>query len=244
MVALMTLSPSQLSNIADQQRTITVETGAVSLDGLLACPPQVRGLVILAHGTDAGEHAEAYGVLARALYDAQLASLDVCLFTPEEQRFDELTDYFRENTGIMEQRLSGIADWLLRHPQFGPVIHNEFGTMSDLINGYFGIGACASAALLAAAHRPDVVNAVVAVAPTLQSDDAILQQIHTPTLLLTWKDDPAQLKRYEDMQNRLVGPHRLEQVTSPATADSIRQSMEEIASSASTWFARWLKPIV
>jgi putative phosphoribosyl transferase len=229
---------------AQQARSVRIDTGTVTLNGLISLPTQARGIVILAHGTDPNEYAPSYDILAQALYQAQVGSLDLCLFTEEEQRLDAETDYFRANVGILEQRLRSVGEWLLHHPQTDKVIHNEFGTMSDLINGYFGVGACGTAALIAAERRPDIVRAVVAVQAQIDQARDSLSGIRAPTMLIAWQDNADMLKTYQDALALLAGPKQLEQVQAPVSADNARSCMEEIADLAARWFERWLEPIV
>jgi putative phosphoribosyl transferase len=213
-------------------RLLRVGAGALDLVGILAVPERARGLVLLACGLEADPHQRAI-YWARYFRSLQLASLIVDLFTSEEHTLDDTTGYFRQNTEIMQQRIIGMADWLYTNPE-----------TENLTLGYLGSGASGTAALIAAAERPDVVAAVVAIGgqPDLASD--ALKRAQAPLLLIAPGEDDAAMKAHRKAYEQITVEKRLEQVRGTASFPVERQALDKIAELAGAWFARWLIPIV
>lgn len=172
-------------------------------------PADAHGLVILPHGIEDVEclsHAEAL-TLAQGFYQHGLASLLVDLFSSEERNLDAGTGYFQRNTSIMEQRITGIAEWFLAREE-----------TEHLSIGYFGIGVSGAAALIAAAERPDIPAAVLAVGAPLELARDYLPRILAPTLLLAWQNDTASIKAHQAALEQLSGTKRFEQIQSGGDA--------------------------
>jgi putative phosphoribosyl transferase len=84
------------------------------------------------------------------LNEANLATLLIDLLTAAEEMIDMRTAHLRFENGLLAERLVAATDWLTQYP----------GTR-HLRVGYFGASTGAAAALLSAAERPPVVDAVV-----------------------------------------------------------------------------------
>lgn len=219
-------------------RLLTVGAGALNLKAILHIPSHAHGLVILSSGmgdTSSTSHQDAIA-LSRVFFDNNLASLLVDLFTPEERQIDQQTAFFRDNAGIMQQRLIGIAEWLLQTPE-----------TENFSIGCFGSGACGSAALIAAAFRPDAIHAVVSASRQFDLAQQYLFRITVPTLLLAPEKDTFAVQMNQDALEHLEGlptNKQFEKISGASTLFEDRNALAEVARLAGAWFTRWLIPIV
>ncbi len=136
----------------------------------------------------------------------------------------------------MQQRLIGIADWLLQNQE-----------TENFSIGCFGSGACGAAALIAAAHRPDAIRAVVSAAGRLDLAQQYLSRITIPTLLLAPENDTSAVQMNQQALEQLKSPTTNKQFEKIQGVDSLSETsnaLEEVARVTSAWFGRWLIPIV
>ena len=209
-------------------RLVQVGAGAVILTGLLHLPIDAHGMVILTHGIEGsadGSHQTALA-MAQILYQDKLATLLVDLFLAQEQQLDEGTDYFRRNTDVMQQRIAGIAQWLLENDE-----------TQHLSIGYFGAGATGAAVLIAAAERPDVVAAVVSAGGYIDQAEDYLRRVLAPTLLIAAKQDTQAVTQDTAALESLANKEKhFEQVEGGASLFATKDSVVGIAKLASSWF--------
>ncbi len=212
---------------ANNGRLVQVGAGAVTLTGLLNLPTDAHGIVILTHGIEGSAHGSHKTALtiAQVLFQDKLATLLVDLFTLEEQQLDEGTDYFRLNTSIMEQRISGIAEWLLQNSE-----------TQHLSIGYFGAGATEAAVLIAAAERPDVVAALVSAGGYIDKARDYLPRVIAPTLLVAAQQDTSAITQSQSALESLTKEKRFEQVEGGASLFATKESVTKVAQLASEWF--------
>ncbi|GAC1391748.1 MAG: hypothetical protein NVS4B11_34220 [Ktedonobacteraceae bacterium] len=199
----------------------------MTLTGLLHLPTDAHGIVILTHGIKGsaeGSHKTALAI-AQVLFQDKLATLLVDLFTSEEQQLDTGTDYFRLNTSIMEQRITGIAEWLLQNEE-----------THYLSIGYFGAGATGAAVLIAAAERPDVVASVVSVGGYIDRAQEYLQRVMAPTLLIASQQDTQAVTQSQSALESFVKEKRFEQVEGGKSLFDTKESVTKVAQLASQWF--------
>ena len=222
------LENTNTTNSTDNGRLIQVGAGAVTLSGLLHLPTDAHGLVIITHGIEGSVQSSHQIALsmAQVLFQDTIATLLVDLFTAEEQQLDDGTDYFRRNTSIMEQRIAGIAQWLLENDE-----------TQHLSIGYFGIGATGGAVLIAAAERPDVVAAVVAAGGSLDQAQDYLQRVLAPVLLIASAQNTQAVTQSQNALEHLAKEKRFEQVDAGASSlFATKESIIKIAQLASQWF--------
>jgi len=208
-------------------RLVQVGAGAVTLAGLLHLPIHAHGIVLLTHGIEGsadGSHQTALA-MAQVLFQDNIATLVVDLFTLEEQQLDAGTDYFRRNTSIMEQRISGMAQWLLENDE-----------TQHLAVGYFGAGATGAAVLIAAAERPDVVAAVVVVGGSLDLAQDYLPRVLSPTLLIAAQQNAQAVTQSQSALEHLTKEKRFEQVEGGMTLFETKESVTKVTQLASAWF--------
>lgn len=212
------------------EQTVRVDIDRIQLEGNLTVPPEVRGVVLFAHGSGSGRHSPRNRFVARELNEVGLATLLVDLLTTEEERIDLSTRHLRFDIGLLAERLVHATDWLWSHPD-----------TRALPIGYFGASTGGGAALVAAAERPHVVGAVVSRGgrPDLAGD--ALPHVRAPTLLIVGGDDVPVIGMNEEARARMAGAEvRLEIVPGATHLFEEPGKLEEVSRLAGEWFLRHL----
>lgn len=206
------------------EQAVRMTLGEVTLDADLVVPPGARGIVVFAHGSGSGRGSPRNRQVARTLQDAGLATLLLDLLTAEEERTRDL----RFDIGLLAGRLVGALDWLADRPD-----------TAGLVPGLFGASTGAGAALVAAAHRPERVDAVVSRGgrPDLAGDT--LPGVRAPTLLIVGGQDRTVLDLNRAALERLAGG---ELAVIPGATHLFEEpgALEQVAGLARDWFARHL----
>jgi putative phosphoribosyl transferase len=213
----------------DQERTVRVPAGAVTLEGDLTLPQGAQGAVLFAHGSGSSRHSPRNRRVAGLLNEARLATLLVDLLTADEEIADRRTGHLRFDIGLLAERLVEAADWLGRQP----------GTR-DLTLGCFGASTGAAAALVAAAARPHAVCAVVSRGGRPDLAGPSLSVVRAPTLLIVGGDDAPVLELNRQAYQRLHGEKRL--VVIPGATHLFEEpgALDLVARDASGWFEQHL----
>jgi hypothetical protein len=144
----------------------------VRLNGHLDLPAEVRGVVLFPHGrgTSRGDNDS---FLASKLCEAGFGTFLFDLLTPEEADLDARKATFRFDTELLAERLALATDWVAKEP-----------TARDLPIGYLAVGYTATAALYAAAKRPQLVHAVVTHDAVADLAEKALPHVRAATLLI------------------------------------------------------------
>jgi putative phosphoribosyl transferase len=229
------IESTHLSDDAKHGRLFHITAQEVILSGILNIPEGAHGIVLLTHDIEGvAKQPHEYAIaLAQSFYTNGLATLLVDLFASEEQQVDKETGFFRMNTSIMEQRITGIAEWIREQPE-----------TANLSIGYFGTGVSGAAALIAAAERPDIVRAVVSAAGRLDMAQEYLSRILAPTMLIVAQNDTATVRRHQDTLGQLTVDKQFEQIPGVSSLFEDTRALNEVARLAGQWFTRWLIPIV
>ena len=163
--------------------SVSVPAGDVVLKGDLSIPSTPLAVVLFAHGSGTSRHSPRNRYVAEVLNEHSLGTLLVDLLTAEEEREDEETGRLRFNIGLLTDRLVAITDWLT-----SPVQGRGYGI------GLFGASTDAAAALMTAAQRPDVVEAVVSRGGRPDLAGATASLVRAPTLLIVGGEDTTVLE--------------------------------------------------
>ncbi|MBV9849635.1 MAG: dienelactone hydrolase family protein [Armatimonadetes bacterium] len=211
------------------ERRVQVPVGAAALDGDLAVPDGAAGVVLFAHGSGSSRHSPRNQYVAQTLQQAGLATLLMDLLTAEEEAVDERTRHLRFDIGLLAARLVQAIDWLAQEP-----------TTRHLSLGCFGASTGAGAALVAAAHRPERVKAVVSRGgrPDLAGD--ALPQVQAPTLLIVGGGDAPVIELNRQAVSRMAAGTRLEIVPGATHLFEEPGTLEQVAHLAAGWFTRHL----
>lgn len=204
---------------------VVIPIGPAQLPGTLAGPAEPRGLVLFAHGSGSGRLSPRNRHVAATLHDFGLATLLFDLLTPDEAALDEENARFRFDIDLLARRLLQATDWALGSPRLG-----------GLPLGYFGSSTGAAAALVAAARRPAVVEAIVSRGGRPDLAWASLGLVRAPTLLIVGGADRQVLELNHHAAGQLVAPHRL--VVIPGATHLFEEpgTLDAVARLAGEWF--------
>jgi putative phosphoribosyl transferase len=174
------MSTSNEKEEQEYYQLVHVPTGGqVVLEANLSIPKNTQGVVIFAHGSGSSRHSPRNRYVAQVLQNEGIATLLIDLLTEDEEEIDLQTRHLRFDIGLLAKRLIGATDWLKQN-----------SGSRDFKVGYFGASTGAAAALVAAAERPNTINAIVSRGgrPDLAGIDT-LQKVQAPTLLIGGGND-------------------------------------------------------
>jgi putative phosphoribosyl transferase len=215
------------------EQNLRIPAADVALDADVAVPQPAQGVVLFAHGSGSSRHSPRNTYVASELQDAGLATVLVDLLTPAEERLDATTAELRFDIGLLAGRLTAICDWL---------VENDIA--AGLGIGLFGASTGAAAALVAAAARPDPVDAVVSRGGRPDLAGPALRSVRQPTLLVVGERDPVVLGLNREAMQQLAGAARLELVPGATHLFEEPGTLEQVARLARDWFVRYLRGVV
>ena len=189
-------------------------------------PAQSNGVVLFAHGSGSSRHSPRNTYVAGVLRDAGLGTLLFDLLTATEDR-----DYaMRFDIPLLTARLVAATHWILRE-----------SPAASVPIGYFGASTGAAAALAAAAELRTRIGAVVSRGgrPDLAGATA-LPRVSAPTLLIVGGHDPAVIELNREAYAQLGCVKALQIVPGATHLFEEPGTLEQVATAASDWFARWL----
>jgi pimeloyl-ACP methyl ester carboxylesterase len=141
-------------------------------------PLRATGVVLFAHGSGSGRHSPRNQRVAELLHEAGMATLLLDLLTSAEEQTDQFTRHYRFDVPLLAQRLIGATDWI-----------RSLSETKQLPLAYFGASTGAAAALVAAADRPDAVQAVVSRGGRPDLAGRSLLRVKAHTLLIVGAND-------------------------------------------------------
>jgi len=213
-------------------RDVIVMAGQVPLPGRLTIPAGARGVVVFAHGSGSSRNSPRNMFVAAALHVVGLGSLQFDLLTPEEEA--DRANVF--DIGLLAGRLSAATAWLRGQPG-----------LQQLPVGYFGASTGAAAALRAAADLDQeggrgAIAAVVSRGGRPDLAGAALAAVRAPTLFLVGGLDDRVLELNEAARAQLRGDSELVVIPGAGHLFAEPGTLEQVASRARDWFARYLRP--
>ena len=164
-------------------RTVRISLDGAFMEADWTMPLDPTGVVVFAHGSGNSRFSRRNRIVARELYDHKFATLLLDLLTPDEEYEDALTAALRFDVRFLAQRVARAAQWL-----------KDESEASGLPVGYFGTGTGAGAALLFAAERPSLVEAVVSRGGRPDLAEVALPKVSAATLLIVGGNDTAILE--------------------------------------------------
>ncbi len=208
---------------------VDVTIANVILHGILAIPVQAHAIVIFAHGAGSSRLSPRNQYVANILQEAGLATLLMDLMTEREEQSDAITRALAFDIPFLAERVEAAIDWVLTNK-----------ATQNLRVGCFGASTGAAAALVAAAHKPDVIGAVVSRGgrPDLAMD--ILPQVRAPTLLIVGGWDAPVIEMNRQAMTRLQVESKL--VIIPGATHLFEEpgKLDEVAQQAVAWFTQHL----
>jgi dienelactone hydrolase len=208
---------------------LSIPADGAHLEGDLTIPDGAVGMVAFAHGSGSSRQSPRNRQVAEALNQNGLATLLFDLLEPGEEQRDRRTGELRFDIALLGRRVIAAVDWLTREP-----------STAELPIGCFGASTGAAAALVAAASRPDQVEAVVSRGGRPDLAGAALASVHAPTLLIVGGEDDAVLELNRDASERLSCETVLEVVPGAGHLFEEPGALERVELLARTWFLRWL----
>lgn len=207
---------------------VRIPLGSTTLYGDLTITPDSEGVVVFVHGTGSSRYSPRNRAVASALHAAGIGTLLFDLRSIEEESLDRIIGWLRFEPQVLAQRLVEVTAWL----QDQPMMHGQR-------LGFFGAGTGAAAALLAAAHMPNDVRAVVCRGgrPDLAQD--MLAHVRAATLLIVGDHDPVAPRNRQAMAHLAA---EKELVLLPGVSHLFHEpgAIEQVAGLASTWFRGFL----
>ena len=209
---------------------VRINIEGVHLEGDMAVPAPVCGIVVFAHGGGSTCDSPRNKLVAETLNDAGLATLLYDLLTPKEAFADAVDGHLRFDVPFLASRLEGAIDWVNAQP-----------VTQTLKVGVFGASTGAGAALVAAGERPDSVSAVVSRGGRPDLAGRWLSRVTAPTLLIVGQRDEEAIELNRRALALLPGEAQL--VLVPGATHLFEQpgTLEEAAGLARGWFLHWLK---
>lgn len=205
-------------------RDVSIDAGAVQLEGHLRVPASAEGLVLFAHGSGSGRHSPRNRLVASVLTEAGIGTLLLDLLTPPEEAN-------RENVfdiELLARRLLAATHW----------VRKESATGLNRV-GYFGASTGAGAALTAAATDRQVA-AVVSRGGRPDLAGRRLPEVEAPTLLVVGSADTTVLELNRRAQALMLAPTQLAVVEGATHLFEEPGTLEEAARLARDWFLRYL----
>jgi putative phosphoribosyl transferase len=204
---------------------IAFVSGGATLGATLTLPDEAHGLVVFAHGSGSSRFSPRNRQVADALHAAGFGTLLADLLTQEEERVDDVTREHRFDIALLGERVVAAIDHV---------------TELELRIGTFGASTGAAAALIAAAERPALVQAVVSRGGRPDLADAALGRVQAPTLLIVGERDPIVLDLNREAMAQMTAPVELEIVPRATHLFEEPGALDEVARLAREWFARYL----
>jgi putative phosphoribosyl transferase len=219
----------EMYQVVDAGRAVHVPVDSVAVEGNLSVPAGAEGIVLFAHGSGSSRFSPRNRFVANTLRQGSLATLLVDLLTSEEGDVDRYTRHLRFDIDLLAGRLAEATDWVL-----------EQAETRGLSIGYFGSSTGAAAALVAAAQRPDVINAVVSRGGRPDLAGQALRHVEAPTLLIVGGNDVQVLGLNHQALAQLNGEKKLEIVPGAGHLFQEPGALETVAQLARQWFERHL----
>lgn len=214
-------------------RSLQIPAAGVVLEADLGVPQEpARGAVLFAHGSGSGRRSPRNRYVADELNRAGLATVLADLLTAQEEQIDLRTAELRFDIDLLAVRVIALADW---------IAHSE--PAAGLGIGLFGASTGAAAALIAAANRPNTVQAVVSRGGRPDLADTHLPEVHQPTLLIVGERDPVVIELNRRAMRKLGGRTRLAVIPGATHLFEEPGALEQVARLARDWFLRHLQPL-
>jgi putative phosphoribosyl transferase len=210
-------------------QTIKVHTGGgVTLTADLSVPRDATGVVIFAFGTGGSRLSARNRRFASSMHAFSLGTAVIDLLTPEEEAIDLETASVRFDIDRLAPRLIAATHLIIER--------------EDLPVGYFGVSTGAAVALMAAAHHPDDVDAVVCRGGRPDLAISVLPKVKAATLLIVGGRDVRTIRANRAAYDHLACEKRLEIVPGATQLFEEPGALESVSELAGEWYEMHLQP--
>lgn len=144
----------------------------------LQVPECATGLVILAYEFGRSRNHPRACEVAAVMREHGMGTLLADLLTEDEEAEDEISGAYRDNAGLLAERVISVTKWAAGNPE-----------TKKMKLGYFGAATGGAAVLIAAAKMGKKISAVVSRGGKAKSLGHHLTAIHSPTLLIVGEND-------------------------------------------------------
>ena len=215
---------------AHLEREVQIAIQGGALAGTLTVPADARGLVLFAHGSGSGRFSPRNRQVASGLQEAGMATLLLDLLLPDEDARDQYTGEYRFDVHLLARRLAVATQWA-----------RDDAVADDLSIGYFGASTGAAAALIAAAHDPEV-GAIVSRGGRPDLAGEALGRVVAPTLLIVGGADALVLELDKRALRELGSPVK-ELAIVPGATHLFEEpgALEDVTRLAVEWLGRYLR---
>lgn len=193
----------------------------------LTVPASPLGLVLFAHGSGSGRKSLRNRSVAAQLHRARWGTLLLDLLTPDEAREDDRSGTFRFDIPLLSERLLRAIDWVQTQPR-----------LARLPLSLYGASTGGSAALLAAARRPDRIVALVLRGARTDLAEQAAERVQAPTLVLVGERDPEILEMGRRVLPHLPATSRLVVVSGATHLFEEPGAMGEVSRATVAWVAQ------
>jgi putative phosphoribosyl transferase len=207
------------------EQLVHIPIDSIKLEGSLALPRQMQGLVVFAHGSGSSRFSPRNNFVAGVLHEAGIGTLLMDLLTEKEEAIYQT----RFNIDLLTERLLLATRWL-----------QEQQRTKDLMIGYFGASTGAAAALKAAAEEGSKIGAVVSRGGRPDLAEEALVHVQSPTLLIVGGNDDVVIELNREAYTRLNGKKQLVIVPGATHLFEEPGTLEEVARLATDWFKQYL----
>jgi len=207
------------------EQLVHIPIDSIKLEGSLAPPRQMQGLVVFAHGSGSSRFSPRNNFVAGVLREAGIGTLLMDLLTEKEDAIYQT----RFNINLLTERLLLATKWL-----------QEQQRTKDLVIGYFGASTGAAAALKAAAAEGSKIGAVVSRGGRPDLTEEAIVHVQSPTLLIVGGNDDVVIELNREAYTRLKGKKQLVIVPGATHLFEEPGTLEEVARLATDWFKQYL----
>lgn len=219
------------NQLVEHAHAVQIPAGHVQLDGDLIIPENAHGLVMFAHGSGSSRHSSRNRYVAAELRRAGVATLLMDLLTRREEQVDAHTGHLRFDIGLLADRLVAAAQFVSLDPR----------TMNFPI-GLFGASTGGGAALVAAARKPQLIQAVVSRGGRPDLAEDALPKVKCPVLLIVGGDDEPVIEMNKDAMRQMTTDVELKIIPGATHLFEEKGALEQVAQLAAEFFSHHLQP--
>jgi dienelactone hydrolase len=219
-----------MATITEHAYEVQVPVNHVQLDGDLIIPEHAHGLVIFAHGSGSSRHSSRNRYVAAELRHAGLGTMLMDLLTRREEQIDARTAHLRFDINLLADRLVAATEYLALDPR----------TMNFPI-GMFGASTGGGAALVAAARRPQLVQAVVSRGGRPDLAEDALPKVRCPVQLIVGGEDDVVIELNRQAMAHMRSDVELKIIPGATHLFEEEGALEQVARLAADFFNRHLQ---